>query len=50
MAKKILVRATVNLPGLKVGQFANVDPDDPYIADCLRTELVVPVLDGEQQS
>lgn len=39
----LLVEATVNLPGLRRGERAHVDPALPYIADCLARELVVPV-------
>lgn len=38
----IEVRATVHLTGLNVGQHALVDPDDPYIKECLDAELLVP--------
>lgn len=38
---KVLVRATVHLPGLKLGQEAIVDSEDPYIASCLEAQLIV---------
>jgi hypothetical protein len=40
------VRATVNLPGLRRGHVATIDPDDLYMKGCLRGGLVVP--DSEQ--
>ena len=43
MSRKILVRATVNLPKLKAGQTATVDPTVPYVARCLEAGLVVQV-------
>jgi hypothetical protein len=43
VAEKIVVRATVNLPKLKVGRTALVDPKEPYVAACLNGGLVVPV-------
>jgi hypothetical protein len=42
MTELVLVRATVNLPGLVCGQEALVDPSVPYIAECLEARLVVP--------
>lgn len=42
-AEEVEVRATINLPGLRLGQTAFVDPSDPYIADCLAAELIVPL-------
>lgn len=42
-AEEVEVRATINLPGLRLGQTAIVDPADPYIADCLAAELIVPL-------
>lgn len=41
--QQIVVRATVHLPGLGVGQEALADPTDPYVAECLEHALVVPV-------
>jgi hypothetical protein len=35
------VTATINLPGLGLGREALVDPDDPYIADCLARGYLV---------
>lgn len=43
MSETLLVRSTVNLPGLRLGQQAFVDPEDPYIKTCLEGQLVVPV-------
>jgi hypothetical protein len=37
----ILVRATVNLPGLKCGRTALVDPEEPYVRKCLLGGLVI---------
>lgn len=39
----LLVRATINLPGLRVGEHAFVDPEDDYMRDALRTLALVPV-------
>lgn len=39
----LAVRATVKLPGLHVGQEVWVDPDEPYIGDCLEAQYLVPV-------
>lgn len=44
----ILARATINLPGLGVDQAqVLVDETDPYIADLLAAEYLVPVDMGE---
>lgn len=43
----LLVRAAIHLRGLRVGDTAFVDPTDPYIADCLKGEALVPVEQGE---
>lgn len=40
---ELLVRATINLPGLPRGEEVLVDDEDPYMADCLKTGLLVPV-------
>jgi hypothetical protein len=43
------VRATIQLPGLGLGQFALVDPDDPYMRELLEGGFLVaegPVADG----
>lgn len=37
MSRPILVRSCLNLPGLKLGRYATVDADDPYIAALLRS-------------
>lgn len=39
----ILVRATVHLQGLTVGEEADVDPADPYIAELLEATFLVPL-------
>lgn len=39
----LLVRAAVNLPGLRLGWEAPVDPNDPYIARLIVAGLLVPV-------
>lgn len=39
----IMVRATVHLPGLAVGQIVWTDPSVPYVAMCLRVGYVVEV-------
>jgi hypothetical protein len=40
---RVLVRATVSLAGLGVGQEARVDPHNPYITGLLAGEYLVPV-------
>lgn len=40
---RILVRATINLPGLNAGETALADPTEPYIQDCLRAQFIVPL-------
>lgn len=37
----VSARATVNLPGLKHGQVADVDAAEPFIASCIRDGLLV---------
>ncbi len=37
----LLVRATVNMPGLRAGEHALVDPDDPYMRGALRSTKLV---------
>lgn len=32
----IAVRATINLPGLRHGRVAIANPEEPYVAECLR--------------
>lgn len=39
----ILVRSTINLPGLSAGEEALVDPTASYIQDCLRAQFIVPL-------
>jgi hypothetical protein len=39
----VQVRATINLTGLTVGQVVYVDPNSPYIAECIEAGLLVPV-------
>lgn len=39
----ILARATINLPGLPVGEVALVDPTVPYVANCLAALYLVPL-------
>jgi hypothetical protein len=41
--ERILVRACVHLPGLPLSAIARIDPTDPYMADLLRRQLVVPL-------
>lgn len=38
---KVLVRATVNLAGLRRGEYALVDPLDPYMRGVLRSQKLV---------
>jgi hypothetical protein len=40
----VLVRATVNLPGLSRGEEVLVDDSSPYMAECLEAKLLVPVV------
>lgn len=37
----LLVRATVNLPGLRAGYYAYVDPEDDYMRGLLAANLLV---------
>lgn len=46
MTTLIVVRATVNLSGLRAGQQVRVDPSDDYIKACLSAGLVVRVDDS----
>lgn len=39
----MIVRSTVNLPGLPAGRTAKVDPSKPYIQRCLRAGFLTPV-------
>lgn len=39
----VVVRATVNLPGLRVGSVVRVDSADPYIAGLIAATYLVPV-------
>lgn len=41
-SKRIEARATISIPGLKVGSVALVDPDDDYIRMCLDSKKLVP--------
>lgn len=51
---EILVRATVNLPGLYAGQEALVNPDLPWIKQALKNTTLVKVEDetetGEEEA
>lgn len=40
-AKLILVQATVNLNGLRAGEYAWVDPNDPWMRDALKNTWIV---------
>lgn len=40
-AQTISVRSCVNLPGLRFGASADVDPGDPYIAGLLNAKFLV---------
>lgn len=42
MTDLIEVRATINLPGLRCGHVASVDPSVPYVRDCLAQQYLVP--------
>jgi hypothetical protein len=44
----VTVRATVNLNGLRAGATALVDPNQPYIADCLKTGYLVLEPEGDE--
>lgn len=46
MAALLLVRATINMRGLRRGEEAWVDQDVPYIAAALAAEHLVVVEDG----
>lgn len=45
----IVVRATVNLPGLRAGAYEVVDPTDPYVAGLLAATYLVPAEDEEEE-
>lgn len=45
---EILVRATVNLPGLPAGEKAMVDPDMPWIKQALKNTTLMKVEDEEE--
>lgn len=42
----LLVRATITLPDLRLGQVVEVDPEVAYIKDCLSVGYLVPVGPG----
>jgi hypothetical protein len=44
--RNVLVRATIHMPGIGVGQRVYVDPESPHIAELLAGGLLVPVADG----
>jgi hypothetical protein len=46
----VLVRATINLAGLRVGEYALVDPRDDYIKDALGADHLVVVDEEELES
>lgn len=49
MDGEIAVMATVNLPGLRAGQFAVVtDVDRPYIQACLTAGYLIPLPHANQ--
>ncbi len=39
----VLMRATITLPQLSVGEVVSVDPSVPYIADCIEAGFLVEV-------
>jgi hypothetical protein len=39
----VVVRATINLSGLRRGHVATVDPADPWVARLLIRQILVPV-------
>lgn len=39
----ILVRSTIHMKGLRLGQEVLVDPSIPYISSCLKAGYLVPV-------
>jgi hypothetical protein len=44
------VRATISLPGLRVGEQAIVDTENDFVALCLEREYLVPVEgDGDDE-
>lgn len=43
----VLVRATVNLPGLRFGDYAYVDPEDDYMRGLIDASLLVVELDAD---
>lgn len=43
MSRRIKVRSTINLAGMRVGREARVDPDDPYIAQLIAARFLEPL-------
>lgn len=43
MSETITVRSCLNLPGLRYGEIAEVDPEDPYIAGLLKAQFLAPL-------
>ena len=43
MSEAKLVRATIHFGGLRLGDIVPVDPEDPYIAERIRSGLLAPV-------
>lgn len=40
----------MSLPGLPVGGEAIVNSEDPYMASCLQTQLLVPIPEPEEEN
>lgn len=47
--KWLAVRATVNLPGVRVGNVVWVDPENEYVASCLDAGFLVPEDEGDEE-
>ena len=41
MGQRVWVRATINLRRLPVGAYALVNPDEPYIKECLDQSYLI---------
>lgn len=45
---RVFVRATINLPGLRAGREAWVDPEEEYVKVCLAASYLVAVDEPER--
>jgi hypothetical protein len=47
VAGGLMVKATINLPGVKRGEIIEADPGSEYVQGCLGAGYLVPVGSGE---